>query len=65
MTVRKTDRETARVRLQREWGALEETAELRRNAASRLLEHLLACLPPKSRGVDLLAEPRSGNCWRR
>ena len=60
LTVRKTDRETARVRLQREWGALEETAELRRAAASRLLEHLIACLPPGSRGVDLLAETTLG-----
>ena len=60
LAVRKTDRETARVRLQREWGALEETAELRRKAAALLLGHLLDRLPPGSRGVDLLAETTLG-----
>ena len=60
LTVRKLDAETARVRLQREWPALEETAELRREAAGRLLDHLLACLPPGSRGTDLLAETTLG-----
>ena len=60
LTVRKRDAETASVTLQREWGALEETAQLRREAAGRLLEHLLACLPPGSRGTDLLAETTLG-----
>jgi len=52
--------ETARITLKREWGALEETARLRRDAAGCLLEHLLAQLPPESRGVDLLAETTLG-----
>ena len=60
LTVRKRDAETASVTLQREWGALEETAQLRREAAGRLLEHLLSCLPPGSRGTDLLAETTLG-----
>ena len=60
LAVRKRDAETVRVTLRREWGALEETAGLRRAAASRLLEHLLDCLPPGSRGVDLLAETMLG-----
>ena len=60
LTVRKRDAETASVTLQREWGALEETAQLRREAAARLLEHLLACLPSGSRGTDLLAETTLG-----
>ena len=60
LTVRKRDAETARVTLRREWGDLEETAELRRAAASRLLNHLLDRLPPGSRGVDLLAETTLG-----
>ena len=60
MTVRKRDAETASVTLQREWGALEETAQLRREAARRLLEHLLGCLPSGSRGTDLLAETTLG-----
>ena len=60
LSVRKQDAETARVTLQREWQALEETAQLRRAAAKRLLDHLLDCLPPGSRGMDLLAETTFG-----
>ncbi len=60
LTVRKRDAETVWVTLRREWEDLEETAELRRAAASRLLEHLLDRLPPGSRGVDLLAETTLG-----
>ena len=60
LTVRKQDAETARVTLQREWRALEETARIRREAAGRLLEHLVGCLPTGSRGTDLLAETTLG-----
>ncbi len=60
LAVRKRDAETARVTLRREWSALEETARIRREAARRLLEHLLACLPQGSRGTDLLAETTLG-----
>ena len=60
LTVRKQDAETARVTLQREWRALEETARIRREAAGRLLDHLLACLPAGIRGTDLLAETTFG-----
>ena len=60
LAVRKRDAETVRVTLLREWGALEETAGIRREAARRLLDHLLACLPPGSRGTDLLAETTFG-----
>ena len=60
LRVRKRDAETAQVTLQREWSALEETASRRREGAHRLLEHLLACLPPGSRGTDLLAETTLG-----
>ncbi|MYA96560.1 MAG: RecQ family ATP-dependent DNA helicase [Nitrospinae bacterium] len=60
LAVRKRDAETVRVTLQREWEKLKETAELRRAAASRLIEHFLDCLPPGSRGVDLLAETTLG-----
>ena len=60
LSVRKQDAETARITLQREWAALEETAELRRGAAERLLKHLLACVPKGSRGNDVLAETTLG-----
>ena len=58
--LRRQDPETVRVTLQRSWKALAETAERRRNAARRLLDHLLGCLPPGSRGTDLLAETTLG-----
>ena len=58
--IRKRDAETVQVTLLREWPALAETASLRREAAKRLLEHLLGCLPPESRGTDLLAETTLG-----
>ncbi len=58
--VRRRDTETVQVTLHRAWWALERTAELRRAAARRLLDHLLDTLPPKSRGIDLLAETTLG-----
>ena len=58
--VRGRDGETLQVTLQRDWDALERMAEFRRAAASRLLGHLLACLPPGNRGTDLLAETTLG-----
>ena len=64
LTVRRRDAETVRVTLRREWRALEETAGLRREAAARLLDHFLACLPPASRGTDLLAETTVGKLTR-
>ena len=58
--VRQRDAETVQVTLRREWSALEELASRRREGAKRLLDHLLACLPPGSRGTDLLAETTLG-----
>ncbi|MCL2344691.1 MAG: RecQ family ATP-dependent DNA helicase [Desulfobulbus sp.] len=58
---RATDLETVHVILNRNnWNALEKTAELRRTAAARLLDHWLACLPNGARGVDQLAETTLG-----
>ncbi|MCY4436531.1 MAG: RecQ family ATP-dependent DNA helicase [Chloroflexi bacterium] len=58
--VREHDRETISITLQRNWESLNKTAELRRAAAKRLLNHLLDSLPPGSRGTDLLAETTLG-----
>ena len=58
--VRKHDAETVRVTLQCEWSELEKTALRRREGSRRLLDHLLASLPPGSRGTDLLAETTLG-----
>ncbi|KKZ12043.1 MAG: helicase [Candidatus Synechococcus spongiarum SP3] len=59
-SVRKRDMETVRVTLQREWSALERTVRRRHTGASRLLDHLLSCLPRGIQGVDLLAETTMG-----
>ena len=58
--VRQRDAETVQVTLRREWSALEELASRRREGAKLLLNHLLACLPPGSRGTDLLVETTLG-----
>ena len=58
--IRGRDTETMRVTLQREWSDLEKTAALRREAAKRLLDHLLSSLPQGIRGTDLLAETTLG-----
>lgn len=60
LNLKRLDVETVQVGLQREWDALERTAALRRAAASRLLEHLLDCLPQGKKGTDLLAETTLG-----
>jgi ATP-dependent DNA helicase RecQ len=60
LALRRLDAETVQVTLNRDWRALQRTAELRRSGAQRLLDHLLAQLPAASRGVDLLAETTFG-----
>lgn len=54
------DPEHLHVTLTRSWNSIERMAERRRAAASRLLEHWLACLPKGSTGVDKLAETTLG-----
>ena len=61
LDLRKLDSETVRVVMRREWSPLNETAQMRRDAARLLLDHLLQRLPEGSRGVDLLAETTLGN----
>ena len=58
--VRGRDRETIQITLQRDWETLRSLADQRRAAASVLLHHLLTCLPPGVRGIDLLAETTMG-----
>ena len=58
--LRRRDRETATITLQRSWKALAETASRRRTATQSLLDHLLDCLPAGIRGTDLLAETTLG-----
>ena len=58
--VRSLDRDTLRITLQREWSLLAKTAELRRAAAERLLDHFINQLPPNTRGTDILVETTLG-----
>ena len=60
LRTRRIDADHLEIRLQRAWSALDETARLRREAAGRLLEHLVGQLPTGSRGTDLLAETTLG-----
>jgi ATP-dependent DNA helicase RecQ len=60
LSLRRLDPEAVQVTLLRKWADLDKTARLRRAGASRLLEHLLSCLPPGQRGTDLLAETTLG-----
>ena len=60
LRLRRLDPETVELRLQRNWQAIDQTARLRRAAAGRLLEHLLAVLPGGARGVDMLAHTTLG-----
>ena len=63
--LRGRDREILQVTLQREWGALAMTAELRRTAAGLLLEHLLSTLPRGSRALTCCPKRPWASCWRR
>jgi ATP-dependent DNA helicase RecQ len=58
--IKRPDAETLTLELQRDWSALQKTAERRRTGAALLLDHLLACLPDGARGVDLLVETTMG-----
>ena len=60
LELRRLDAESVQIRLQRSWHNIESTAALRREAAQRLLEHLLACLPAGLRGTDLLVQSTLG-----
>lgn len=60
LSLKRLDAESLCVTLQRKWQDLSQTAELRRAAAQVLLTHWLSCLPPGSRGVDLLASSTQG-----
>ena len=59
--LRNVGAEAVAVTLRRGWNALEQTAEIRRNAAGILLEHLLSRLPDGLRGTDLLVETSLGD----
>ncbi len=58
--VRRINSDTVQVTLRREWSDLDKLATRRRDGAKRLLESLLASLPPGSRGTDLLVETTLG-----
>ena len=58
--VRARDMETIGVRLRRNWNNIDRIARLRRDGASRLLNHLLDKVPDRVSGVDLLVETTYG-----
>ena len=60
LSVRREGFDALRVTLRRGWGSVRRTAETRRAAADRVLQHLLSTLPKGARGVDLLAKTTLG-----
>ncbi|VAX08464.1 ATP-dependent DNA helicase RecQ [hydrothermal vent metagenome] len=58
--VRRLDAEMVQVTLQREWSALQKTAQLRRDAAACLLISMAGGLPQGAQGNDLLAKTTFG-----
>lgn len=57
---RANDPEQVHVTLTRSWSKIEQIAERRRSAASRLLEHWLSCLEKGAKGNDQLSETTLG-----
>ena len=64
LSVRKLDSETTEVTLLRNWQELDDTARIRRDAASCLAKHFIDCLPSAKTGVDLLAKTTMGELLR-
>lgn len=60
LSLRKSARGSILVRLQRSWNVIDQTADLRRQGARRLLTHLLSCVPKGARGKDLQVETTLG-----
>ncbi|CTQ55351.1 ATP-dependent DNA helicase RecQ [Roseibium album] len=58
--VRKASRGSLLVRLQRPWSIVEQTAEIRRQGADRLLAHLIGMIPRGVRGKDVPVETTLG-----
>ncbi|WP_444668592.1 RecQ family ATP-dependent DNA helicase [Cereibacter changlensis] len=59
--LRKVNRNTVFLRLQRSWRVLDQTAELRRQGALILLQHLIGKLQKGMRGKDIQVETTLGN----
>ncbi|WP_425091496.1 RecQ family ATP-dependent DNA helicase [Tropicimonas sp. S265A] len=59
--VRRASHGSLFVRLQRSWSVVEKTAELRRQAAARLLAHLAEKVPKGVRGKDIAVETTLGD----
>ena len=60
MRVRNLRNEVMEITLQQDWRTIESSATSRRAASHSVLEHLLAQLPPHTRGTDLLVETTIG-----
>ena len=59
--LRKASQGSLSIRLQRSWSIIEQTANLRRLGAERLLSHLIGKVPKGVRGKDIPVETTLGN----
>ena len=58
--IRNTGKDTIQVSLRQEWNQVEDSAQLRRDNAGRILRFLLKLLPQGARGKDLLVTTTRG-----
>ena len=61
LSIRKASRNALSVTLNRSWGIIDQTAEIRRKAAVSLLEFLTGLVPDGTRGKDLQVETTVGD----
>lgn len=60
LRVRKINRATLSVQLQRTWRSLSETADVRRRGAELILNFIIEKIPPRTRGKDIQVEVTLG-----
>ena len=61
ISLRKASRNALSVTLNRSWGTIDQTAEIRKKAAASLLEYLTGRVPKGTRGKDLQVETTVGD----
>ncbi|MCR8725931.1 RecQ family ATP-dependent DNA helicase [Frigidibacter sp. SLM-1] len=61
LSVRKSARSSLMVRLQRSWPVVDQTAQVRRQGAQRLLDHLVGKVEKGTRGKDIQVETTLGS----
>ncbi|EBA13445.1 RecQ family ATP-dependent DNA helicase [Roseobacter sp. CCS2] len=61
ISIRKASRNALSITLNRTWGSIDQTAEIRQKAAASLLEYLIGLVPAGTRGKDIQVETTVGD----